>query len=216
MSLEFFGEEIYIYMYVCYLSSSIHPTFLQWPAICPSQILILTLRAAFPNVIRFICCAGIIYISYCFCGWIVLGPYHEKVSHIHARQPRRLLDIYKSNFFLSKYTFGHVAWWTAPTVLGWRRKKNNRSAIWHFDAVPVLEHSVRVPVLSDQRRRHVSHLQEHDAQEQHGVGLQQNLPLHLCVALHLHDPQPFHHNHHRHLRHHQGDVNSCFPRSKQY
>lgn len=43
------------------------------------QILILTLRAAFPNVIRFICCAGIIYISYCFCGWIVLGPYHEKV-----------------------------------------------------------------------------------------------------------------------------------------
>ncbi|XP_032381517.1 mucolipin-3 isoform X2 [Etheostoma spectabile] len=41
------------------------------------NILILTLRAAFPNVIRFICCAGIIYLSYCFCGWIVLGPYHE-------------------------------------------------------------------------------------------------------------------------------------------
>lgn len=45
------------------------------------QILILTLRAAFPNVIRFICCAGIIYLSYCFCGWIVLGPYHEKVCN---------------------------------------------------------------------------------------------------------------------------------------
>lgn len=43
------------------------------------QILILTLRAAFPNVIRFICCAGIIYLGYCFCGWIVIGPYHEKV-----------------------------------------------------------------------------------------------------------------------------------------
>ncbi|KAG7242313.1 hypothetical protein INR49_023989 [Caranx melampygus] len=42
------------------------------------NILILTLRAAFPNVIRFICCAGIIYLSYCFCGWIVIGPYHEK------------------------------------------------------------------------------------------------------------------------------------------
>uniref|UniRef100_A0A8C2XRH1 Mucolipin TRP cation channel 3 n=1 Tax=Cyclopterus lumpus TaxID=8103 RepID=A0A8C2XRH1_CYCLU len=42
------------------------------------NILILTMRAGFPNVIRFICCAGIIYMSYCFCGWIVLGPYHEK------------------------------------------------------------------------------------------------------------------------------------------
>ncbi|XP_067109644.1 mucolipin-3 isoform X2 [Osmerus mordax] len=42
------------------------------------NILILTLRASFPNVIRFSCCAAIIYLGYCFCGWIVLGPYHEK------------------------------------------------------------------------------------------------------------------------------------------
>ncbi|XP_013884549.1 mucolipin-3 [Austrofundulus limnaeus] len=42
------------------------------------NILILTLRAAFPNVIRFCFCAAIIYVGYCFCGWIVLGPYHEK------------------------------------------------------------------------------------------------------------------------------------------
>ncbi|MEQ2223351.1 Mucolipin-3, partial [Ilyodon furcidens] len=47
-------------------------------------ILILTLRAAFPNVIRFICCAGIIYISYCFCGWIVIGPYHEKFRTLNT------------------------------------------------------------------------------------------------------------------------------------
>uniref|UniRef100_A0A3Q3VLN2 Uncharacterized protein n=1 Tax=Mola mola TaxID=94237 RepID=A0A3Q3VLN2_MOLML len=46
--------------------------------------LILTLRAAFPNVIRFICCAGIIYISYCFCGWIVIGPYHEKFRSLNT------------------------------------------------------------------------------------------------------------------------------------
>lgn len=43
------------------------------------QILIVTLRAAFPNVIRFCCCAAAIYFGYCFCGWIVLGPYHTKV-----------------------------------------------------------------------------------------------------------------------------------------
>ncbi|CAL8345173.1 unnamed protein product [Merluccius merluccius] len=42
------------------------------------NILILTLRAAFPNVIRFSCCAAMIYLGYCFCGWIVLGPYHDK------------------------------------------------------------------------------------------------------------------------------------------
>ncbi|XP_056148724.1 mucolipin-3-like [Lampris incognitus] len=42
------------------------------------NILILTLRAAFPNVIRFCCCAAMIYLGYCFCGWIVLGPYHAK------------------------------------------------------------------------------------------------------------------------------------------
>nr|XP_040040786.1 mucolipin-3 isoform X1 [Gasterosteus aculeatus aculeatus]XP_040040787.1 mucolipin-3 isoform X1 [Gasterosteus aculeatus aculeatus] len=48
------------------------------------NILILTLRAAFPNVIRFICCAGIIYLSYCFCGWVVLGPYHEKFRTLNT------------------------------------------------------------------------------------------------------------------------------------
>lgn len=42
------------------------------------NILVLTLRAAFPNVIRFCSCASMIYLGYCFCGWIVLGPYHEK------------------------------------------------------------------------------------------------------------------------------------------
>ncbi|XP_042200624.1 mucolipin-1a isoform X2 [Callorhinchus milii] len=42
------------------------------------NILIVTLRAAFPNVIRFCCCAAVIYLGYCFCGWIVLGPYHNK------------------------------------------------------------------------------------------------------------------------------------------
>ncbi|XP_051555499.1 mucolipin-3 isoform X3 [Myxocyprinus asiaticus] len=40
-------------------------------------ILILTLRAALPNVIRFSICAIMIYLSYCFGGWIVLGPHHE-------------------------------------------------------------------------------------------------------------------------------------------
>uniref|UniRef100_A0A3B5B3Q1 Mucolipin-3-like n=1 Tax=Stegastes partitus TaxID=144197 RepID=A0A3B5B3Q1_9TELE len=42
------------------------------------NVLILTLRAAVPNVFRFCCCATMIYLGYSFCGWIVLGPYHDK------------------------------------------------------------------------------------------------------------------------------------------
>ncbi|XP_029814285.1 neuropathy target esterase-like [Manacus vitellinus] len=41
------------------------------------NILIVTLRVALPNVIRFCCCVAVIYLGYCFCGWIVLGPYHD-------------------------------------------------------------------------------------------------------------------------------------------
>jgi hypothetical protein len=29
---------------------------------------------------RFCCCVAVIYLGYCFCGWIVLGPYHVKVG----------------------------------------------------------------------------------------------------------------------------------------
>ncbi|KAK2895132.1 hypothetical protein Q8A73_014620 [Channa argus] len=47
------------------------------------NILILILRAATPNVIRFCCRAAIIHLGYCFCGWIVLGTYHEKFQTFH-------------------------------------------------------------------------------------------------------------------------------------
>ncbi|NWR40558.1 MCLN1 protein, partial [Tachuris rubrigastra] len=47
-------------------------------SLSPRQILIVTLRVALPNVIRFCCCVAVIYLGYCFCGWIVLGPYHVK------------------------------------------------------------------------------------------------------------------------------------------
>ncbi|XP_058717792.1 mucolipin-1 [Poecile atricapillus] len=42
------------------------------------NILIVTLRVALPNVMRFCCCVAVIYLGYCFCGWIVLGPHHIK------------------------------------------------------------------------------------------------------------------------------------------
>ncbi|XP_012516528.1 PREDICTED: mucolipin-2 isoform X2 [Propithecus coquereli] len=42
------------------------------------NVLILTMQASLPKVLRFCACAGMIYLGYTFCGWIVLGPYHDK------------------------------------------------------------------------------------------------------------------------------------------
>lgn len=57
-----------------------HPHPPPTPTPTPRQILIATLRVALPSVMRFCCCVAVIYLGYCFCGWIVLGPYHVKVG----------------------------------------------------------------------------------------------------------------------------------------
>ena len=44
------------------------------------NMLLRTLRVAAPNVMRFVVCTGILYIAFLLCGWLVLGPYHPKVS----------------------------------------------------------------------------------------------------------------------------------------
>ncbi|XP_074643851.1 mucolipin-3-like [Tubulanus polymorphus] len=42
------------------------------------NLLILTMKAAFPAILRFLLCAAFFYLGFTFCGWIVLGPYHVK------------------------------------------------------------------------------------------------------------------------------------------
>lgn len=49
------------------------------------QVLMLTLKKSFPNVIRFLLCASIFYFAFAFCGWLVLGPYHVKVTDTSFR-----------------------------------------------------------------------------------------------------------------------------------
>ena len=46
------------------------------------NILILTLKGALPNVLRFLMCASLIYIGFVLCGWLVLGPYNFKFKTI--------------------------------------------------------------------------------------------------------------------------------------
>ncbi|KAF6215791.1 hypothetical protein GE061_000126 [Apolygus lucorum] len=42
------------------------------------NVIILTLKKAIPNVVRFLICALLIYAGFTFCGWLILGPYHIK------------------------------------------------------------------------------------------------------------------------------------------
>lgn len=42
------------------------------------NVVILTLKKAFPKVARFLFCAILIYAGFTFCGWLILGPYHIK------------------------------------------------------------------------------------------------------------------------------------------
>ena len=44
------------------------------------NILLITLKLSMPSVLRFGVCAGVLYISFLLLGWLVLGPYHPKVS----------------------------------------------------------------------------------------------------------------------------------------
>lgn len=48
------------------------------------NILILTLKQALPNVLRFMLCCVLLYCGFCFCGWIVLGPYHLKFRSLSS------------------------------------------------------------------------------------------------------------------------------------
>lgn len=42
------------------------------------NVVILTLQKALPHIWRFLLCALLIYAGFCFCGWLILGPYHIK------------------------------------------------------------------------------------------------------------------------------------------
>jgi len=44
------------------------------------QILIRTIKRSAPDVLRFLLCAFVFYFGFAICGWVVLGPYHIKVS----------------------------------------------------------------------------------------------------------------------------------------
>lgn len=109
------------------------------------QILIVTLRAAFPNVIRFCCCVAVIYLGYCFCGWIVLGPYHVKVppqpTHLACFCLNLQYHYFKTLGISATKSIKHELslfkqWWICGFVFFWKmcnktaRKKTGTVFVW--------------------------------------------------------------------------------------
>ena len=46
------------------------------------NVLILTMKNASPNMIRFLVCAFFLYVGFVFAGWVILGPYHFKFETV--------------------------------------------------------------------------------------------------------------------------------------
>lgn len=45
----------------------------------PHQALSSALDIAIPRLVKFFLCAGILFVAFMLCAWVVLGPFHYKV-----------------------------------------------------------------------------------------------------------------------------------------
>ncbi|XP_015910067.1 mucolipin-3-like [Parasteatoda tepidariorum] len=84
------------------------------------NMLILTLKKALPNVLRFLICAVFLFLGYTFCGWIVLGPYHIKFRTL-SRTAECLFAIMNGDDMFATFalldTKLDVIWWFARFYL---------------------------------------------------------------------------------------------------
>ena len=48
------------------------------------NVIIITIRQAMPNIVRFTVCVSIMYFGFVFCGWVVLGPYQFKFNTLSS------------------------------------------------------------------------------------------------------------------------------------
>lgn len=48
------------------------------------NVIMLTIRQAMPNIVRFTVCVSIMYFGFVFCGWVVLGPYQFKFNTLSS------------------------------------------------------------------------------------------------------------------------------------
>ncbi|CAG2115488.1 unnamed protein product [Medioppia subpectinata] len=84
------------------------------------NVLIVTLKHALPHVLRFLLCALILYSGFCFCGWVVLGPYHYKFRTI-SRTSECLFALMNGDDLFATFaitnTKSSIIWWFSRLYL---------------------------------------------------------------------------------------------------
>uniref|UniRef100_A0A8D9DUZ5 Mucolipin-3 n=1 Tax=Cacopsylla melanoneura TaxID=428564 RepID=A0A8D9DUZ5_9HEMI len=78
------------------------------------NVVILTLKKAFPKVARFLLCAVLIYAGFTFCGWLVLGPYHMKFKSLSTTSECLFALINGDDMFATFFIMPHksaMLWW---------------------------------------------------------------------------------------------------------
>ncbi|XP_045594898.2 mucolipin-3 isoform X2 [Procambarus clarkii] len=78
------------------------------------NVLILTVKKAIPNVMRFSICLMMVFAGYCLCGWLVLGPYHLKFQSFSSTMECLFSLINGDDMFATfSSTSGRdpVVWW---------------------------------------------------------------------------------------------------------
>lgn len=84
------------------------------------NMLILTVKRALPNVLRFTLCAVFLYIGFCFCGWIVFAPYHIKFRTL-SRSSECLFAVMNGDDMFATFalmdTGNNLIWWFSRIYL---------------------------------------------------------------------------------------------------
>ncbi|GBO06009.1 Mucolipin-3 [Araneus ventricosus] len=84
------------------------------------NMLILTVKRALPNVLRFLVCAVLLFVGSCFCSWIVLSPYHIKFRTL-SRTAECLFSIMNGDDMFATFalldTQLNLIWWFSRLFL---------------------------------------------------------------------------------------------------
>lgn len=84
------------------------------------NILILTMKRATPNLLRFLLCALLLYMGFCFCGWVVLGPHNIKFRSLSSTSECLFALMNGDDMFATFGIMGEstgVIWWFARIYL---------------------------------------------------------------------------------------------------
>ncbi|KAG8195843.1 hypothetical protein JTE90_008536 [Oedothorax gibbosus] len=84
------------------------------------NILILTMKRAIPNVLRFTLCCILLYSGFVFCGWVVLGPYHIKFRSLSSTSECLFAMMNGDDLFATfaiTNTNNNLIWWFSRIYL---------------------------------------------------------------------------------------------------